>query len=87
MLPGLCHDYCLDYWNQCRYTLSLLLEDLGQQATNLTTTLEEDSKKFCDFLGLKDKQYCYPNVLSNTGKVNTHEFSKTVENKTEKKKI
>ncbi|XP_074536436.1 HHIP-like protein 1 [Halichoeres trimaculatus] len=67
MLPGLCSDYCLDYWNQCRYTLSLLLEDLGnpQQFANLTATLEEDSKKFCDFLELKDKQYCYPNVLTN----------------------
>ncbi|CAJ1065600.1 HHIP-like protein 1 [Xyrichtys novacula] len=67
VLPGLCPDYCLDYWNQCRYTLSLLMEDLGnpQQFANLTATLEEDSKRFCDFLELKDKQYCYPNVLSN----------------------
>uniref|UniRef100_A0A3B4AD39 SRCR domain-containing protein n=1 Tax=Periophthalmus magnuspinnatus TaxID=409849 RepID=A0A3B4AD39_9GOBI len=46
LLPGLCKDYCLDYWRQCRYTLSLL-------------------KLFCDFLELKDRQYCYPNVLSN----------------------
>ncbi|XP_034556229.1 HHIP-like protein 1 [Notolabrus celidotus] len=67
MLPGLCSDYCLDYWNQCRYTLSLLMEDLGNppQFANLTATIEEDSKKFCNFLELKDKQYCYPNVLSN----------------------
>nr|XP_046245804.1 HHIP-like protein 1 [Scatophagus argus] len=68
MLPGLCGDYCSDYWHQCRYTLSLLLEDLRspQQIANLTATLEEDRRKFCDFLELKDKQYCYPNVVSNT---------------------
>lgn len=69
MLPGLCGDYCTDYWNQCRYTLSLLLEDLGvlQQFGNLTAALEEDRKRFCDFLELKDKQYCYPNVLTDAG--------------------
>ncbi|XP_069545283.1 HHIP-like protein 1 [Brachyistius frenatus] len=67
MLPGLCGDYCSDYWLQCRYTLSLLLEDLRspQQFANLTATIEEDRRRFCDFLELKDKQYCYPNVLTN----------------------
>ncbi|XP_044059556.1 HHIP-like protein 1 isoform X2 [Siniperca chuatsi] len=67
MLPGLCGDYCSDYWQQCRYTVSLLLEDSGspQQFANLTATIEEDRRKFCDFLELKDKQYCYPNVLTN----------------------
>ncbi|XP_034721638.1 HHIP-like protein 1 [Etheostoma cragini] len=68
MLPGLCGDYCSDYWQQCRYTLSLLLEESGgpQQFANMTATIEEDRRKFCDFLELKDKQYCYPNVLTNS---------------------
>uniref|UniRef100_A0A8C6T8X7 Si:ch211-136a13.1 n=1 Tax=Neogobius melanostomus TaxID=47308 RepID=A0A8C6T8X7_9GOBI len=67
LLPGLCRNYCLDYWHQCRYTLSLLLEDQGnaQQIYNMTAALEEDSKLFSDFLELKDTQYCYPNVLTN----------------------
>ncbi|XP_035009446.2 HHIP-like protein 1 [Hippoglossus stenolepis] len=67
MLPGLCGDYCSDYWHQCRYTLSLLLEDLGSpyEFANLTATIEEDRRKFCNYLELKDKQYCYPNVLTN----------------------
>uniref|UniRef100_A0A3Q2Z491 Si:ch211-136a13.1 n=1 Tax=Hippocampus comes TaxID=109280 RepID=A0A3Q2Z491_HIPCM len=67
ILPGLCGNYCNDYWNQCRYTLSLLLEDQGSpgQYANLTATLEEDHRLFCEFLELKDKQYCYPNVLTN----------------------
>ncbi|KAJ3590886.1 hypothetical protein NHX12_008834, partial [Muraenolepis orangiensis] len=72
LLPGLCGDYCSDYWHQCRYTLSLVLEGLGgvgldfsARIANLTVGLEEDRGRFCDFLELKDKQYCYPNVLSN----------------------
>lgn len=71
MLPGLCGDYCSEYWHHCRYTLSLLLEDLGnpQQFANLTAAIEEDRNRFCDFLELKDKQYCYPNVLTNEGTV------------------
>lgn len=69
VLPGLCRDYCSHYWRECRYTLSLLLEDLGnpQLFANLTSALEEDQRRFCDFLELKDKQYCYPNVLTDAG--------------------
>ncbi|KAM4742313.1 HHIP-like protein 1 [Anableps anableps] len=66
VLPGLCGDYCSAYWLHCRYTLSLLLEDLGspQQFANFTAAIEENRRQFCDFLELKDKQYCYPNVLT-----------------------
>lgn len=69
VLPGLCGDYCSDYWRQCRYTLGLLLEDVGnsQQFANLTATIEEDHRRFCEFLVLKDKEYCYPSVLTNAG--------------------
>lgn len=68
ILPGLCQDFCAEYWFQCRYTLSLLLEDISMhQYANMTAAIEEDRKRFCDFLELRDKQYCYPNVLTNTG--------------------
>ncbi|XP_063060777.1 HHIP-like protein 1 [Engraulis encrasicolus] len=59
VLPGLCGDYCSDYWRQCRYTLSLLTDH-----NNVTAAMEEDKDMFCDFLVLKDPQYCYPNVLN-----------------------
>ncbi|XP_034025283.1 HHIP-like protein 1 [Thalassophryne amazonica] len=66
ILPGLCDSYCSYYWLQCRYTLSLLLEENGNahQFANLTAVIEEDRRRFCDFLVLNDKQYCYPNVLT-----------------------
>uniref|UniRef100_W5KAU7 HHIP-like protein 1 n=1 Tax=Astyanax mexicanus TaxID=7994 RepID=W5KAU7_ASTMX len=57
-LPGLCRGYCNDYWQQCRYSLSLLTNN------NITETIEENQEKFCDYLELKDPEYCYPNVLS-----------------------
>lgn len=57
-LPGLCRNYCSDYWLHCRYTLSLLTDN------NITAIIEEDHDKFCDYLELKDPEYCYPNVLT-----------------------
>ncbi|XP_053356648.1 HHIP-like protein 1 isoform X2 [Clarias gariepinus] len=57
-LPGLCRNYCSDYWLHCRYTLSLLTDN------SITASIEEDRDKFCDYLELKDPDYCYPNVLS-----------------------
>lgn len=58
-LPGLCGNYCGDFWLHCRYTLSLLINN------NETYAIEEDRSKFCKYLELKDPEYCYPNVLSN----------------------
>uniref|UniRef100_A0A671K5X6 HHIP-like protein 1 n=1 Tax=Sinocyclocheilus anshuiensis TaxID=1608454 RepID=A0A671K5X6_9TELE len=58
-LPGLCGNYCEDFWLHCRYTLSLLIN------SNETHAIEEDRSKFCKYLELKDPEYCYPNVLSN----------------------
>uniref|UniRef100_A0A8C9VS88 Si:ch211-136a13.1 n=1 Tax=Scleropages formosus TaxID=113540 RepID=A0A8C9VS88_SCLFO len=58
-LPGLCAPYCSEFWNYCRYTLSLLLD------SNVTLSIEDDREKFCNFLELKDPEYCYPNVLTN----------------------
>ncbi|XP_072551541.1 HHIP-like protein 1 [Salminus brasiliensis] len=57
-LPGLCRGYCNDFWHQCRYSLSLLTNN------NITETIEENREKFCDYLELKDPEYCYPNVLA-----------------------
>ncbi|XP_036392475.1 HHIP-like protein 1 [Megalops cyprinoides] len=58
-LPGLCSNYCGDFWHQCRYVLSLLTDN------NATVGIEDDQKRFCAFLELKDPEYCYPNVLTN----------------------
>ncbi|XP_033848386.3 HHIP-like protein 1 [Acipenser ruthenus] len=58
-LPGLCGEYCTDFWHRCRSTLSLLMED------DEMIEIEGDRDKFCAFMELKDPEYCYPNVLTN----------------------
>ncbi|KAG2469290.1 HIPL2 protein, partial [Polypterus senegalus] len=59
-LPGLCGDYCTDFWRRCRSTLSLLLTEDAR-----VLEIEGDRDKFCALLELKDPEYCYPNVLTN----------------------
>ncbi|CAI9533758.1 unnamed protein product [Staurois parvus] len=57
-LPGLCGNYCTEFWFQCRSTLSLITDrDLS--------AIESDVAKFCRYLTLDDVNYCYPNVLTN----------------------
>ncbi|XP_068105609.1 HHIP-like protein 1 [Hyperolius riggenbachi] len=58
-LPGLCGNYCTEFWFRCRSTLSLIIE--GKDLSNL----ESDVVKFCRYLTLDDVNYCYPNVLTN----------------------
>ncbi|GCC16770.1 hypothetical protein chiPu_0017337, partial [Chiloscyllium punctatum] len=58
VLPGLCSDYCAEFWKRCRSTLSLLTGDTR------TVDLETDRGKFCSYLELQDPDYCFPNVLS-----------------------
>ncbi|XP_078393078.1 HHIP-like protein 1 [Cetorhinus maximus] len=65
LLPGLCADYCTDFWKYCRSTLSLLTGD------QRTMELESDREKFCGYLELQDLEYCYPNVLS-SNRLNTN---------------
>uniref|UniRef100_A0A8C4RCV0 HHIP-like protein 1 n=1 Tax=Erpetoichthys calabaricus TaxID=27687 RepID=A0A8C4RCV0_ERPCA len=59
-LPGLCGDYCTDFWRRCRSTISLLLTEDAR-----VMEIEGDRDKFCALLELKDPEYCYPNVLTN----------------------
>ncbi|KAM9326449.1 HHIP-like protein 1 [Gastrophryne carolinensis] len=58
-LPGLCGNYCTEFWFQCRSTLSLIIEDKD------LSHIEGDVVKFCRYLKLDDVNYCYPNVLTN----------------------
>ncbi|XP_063793725.1 HHIP-like protein 1 [Pseudophryne corroboree] len=58
-LPGLCGNYCTEFWFRCRSTLSLIIEDRD------LSDIEGDVVKFCRFLTLDDVNYCYPNVLTN----------------------
>ncbi|CAB1331188.1 unnamed protein product [Coregonus sp. 'balchen'] len=58
-LPGLCPDYCSQFWLKCRSTITLLSDD-PQLAE-----AESDQFRFCQHLELEDPDYCYPHLLSN----------------------
>ncbi|XP_068089558.1 HHIP-like protein 2 [Hyperolius riggenbachi] len=58
-LPGLCFDYCSDFYHKCQNYISIL--------TNNTAVLEaaKDRDQFCNLMDLPDPDYCFPDVVQN----------------------
>ncbi|KAK5885788.1 hypothetical protein CesoFtcFv8_016888 [Champsocephalus esox] len=57
-IPGLCPDYCSQFWNECRSTIPLLSDDPH------IAVVKEDRTRLCRYLELDDADYCYPHLLS-----------------------
>ncbi|KAJ4939355.1 hypothetical protein JOQ06_028804 [Pogonophryne albipinna] len=57
-IPGLCPDYCSQFWNKCRSTIPLLSDDPH------IAKVKEDQTRLCRYLELDDADYCYPHLLS-----------------------
>ncbi|XP_029013196.1 HHIP-like protein 1 isoform X2 [Betta splendens] len=58
-LPGLCPDYCHQFWKKCKSTLSVLSDD-----PHIVQVIE-DQAAVCRYLELGDADYCYPHLISN----------------------
>ncbi|XP_058147798.1 LOW QUALITY PROTEIN: HHIP-like protein 1 [Dasypus novemcinctus] len=58
-VPGLCEDYCLAMWQECRALFRHLSPDRELWA------LEGNRAKFCRYLALDDVDYCFPRLLVN----------------------
>ncbi|KAG9268901.1 HHIP-like protein 1 [Astyanax mexicanus] len=58
-IPGLCPDYCSQFYSKCRSTIPLLSDDPQ------LLELQHDQSRLCQRLGLDDLDYCYPHLLSN----------------------
>ncbi|KAG7226125.1 hypothetical protein INR49_014218, partial [Caranx melampygus] len=58
-IPGLCPDYCSQFWNKCSSTVPLLSDDPH------ITRVKGDQTRLCQYLALDDMDYCYPHILSN----------------------
>lgn len=56
--PGLCHDYCEQFFTHCRDTIPYL--------TNDKRLIDADTASaFCQMVSLTDKDYCYPDLINN----------------------
>ncbi|KAM8917142.1 HHIP-like protein 1 isoform 2-T3 [Spinachia spinachia] len=58
-IPGLCPDYCLEFWKKCSSTIPFLSNN------SLTAKVKENQTRLCQYLKLDDDDYCYPHLLSN----------------------
>ncbi|XP_009073597.1 PREDICTED: HHIP-like protein 1, partial [Acanthisitta chloris] len=58
-IPGLCQDYCMQVWQNCRSIFRHLSADRELIA------LENNMAKFCHYLALEDTDYCFPHLLAN----------------------
>ncbi|XP_075057076.1 HHIP-like protein 2 [Mixophyes fleayi] len=59
ILPGLCFNYCSDFYFTCRSTISLMTDD------KKIMEAEKDRDLFCNLLELPDEDYCFPDVIQN----------------------
>uniref|UniRef100_A0A3Q0SDH6 HHIP like 1 n=1 Tax=Amphilophus citrinellus TaxID=61819 RepID=A0A3Q0SDH6_AMPCI len=58
-IPGLCSDYCFQFWKKCHFTIPFLSGDPN------IAKVKGNQTRLCDYLELHDKDYCYPHLLSN----------------------
>ncbi|XP_017537931.2 HHIP-like protein 1 isoform X1 [Pygocentrus nattereri] len=58
-IPGLCPNYCSQFYFKCKSTISLLSND------SRLLELQHDRSRFCQDLELDDQDYCYPHLLTN----------------------
>ncbi|XP_076605482.1 HHIP-like protein 1 [Chaetodon auriga] len=58
-IPGLCPDYCSQFWKKCSSTIPFLSDDPH------IARVKDDQTRLCQHLELEDMDYCYPHLLSN----------------------
>ncbi|XP_053553454.1 HHIP-like protein 1 [Bombina bombina] len=59
-IAGLCMDYCVDVWRNCRSIFRHMTSDKH------LLSLEGNMAKFCRYLALDDNDYCFPHLLVNS---------------------
>lgn len=58
--PGLCNNYCRDFYRQCRNIVSYFTQDL-----NIQQHVSYGTSAFCEYVRLSDNDYCYPELKTN----------------------
>ncbi|XP_030212668.1 HHIP-like protein 1 [Gadus morhua] len=58
-IPGLCPDYCAQFWKKCSSALEYLSDDPH------LAKVKADQALLCQYLQLGDGDYCYPDIVNN----------------------
>nr|XP_022332698.1 HHIP-like protein 2 isoform X2 [Crassostrea virginica] len=58
--PGLCNNYCRDFYRQCRNIVSYFTQD-----PNIQQHVSYGTSAFCEYVRLSDNDYCYPELKTN----------------------
>ncbi|KAM4724247.1 HHIP-like protein 1 [Anableps anableps] len=58
-IPGLCPDYCSQFWKECRSIIPFLSDYTP------INQAKDNQNHLCKLLELDDADYCYPHLLSN----------------------
>lgn len=58
--PGLCNNYCRDFYRSCRQIVSYLTQD-----SNVLQHVSYGTSAFCEYISLSDQDYCYPELKTN----------------------
>ncbi|XP_077993348.1 HHIP-like protein 2 isoform X1 [Glandiceps talaboti] len=59
-LPGLCTDYCLDFYNECQHVIEYMVQE-----STILSAAQSSATGLCNLVAAIDVGYCYPDVLAN----------------------
>ena len=81
--PALCGSYCKDFYFSCRDLVKYYMEEVGysytEEAIRLETAVNQNETEFCSKVAVLDKDYCYPELLTNpilNGNISIEKVSK-----------
>ncbi|XP_060553036.1 HHIP-like protein 1 isoform X2 [Ruditapes philippinarum] len=67
--PALCGPYCKDFYYSCKDLVKYYMEEVGgayfEEAMRLDAAVNQNETEFCSKVAVMDKDYCYPELLSN----------------------
>ncbi|XP_053315121.1 HHIP-like protein 2 [Spea bombifrons] len=61
ILPGLCFNYCSEFYMKCHGTIPFLTDD-----HHIQEAYRMDEVSFCNLLSLPDPDYCFPDLIEKT---------------------
>ncbi|XP_077980158.1 HHIP-like protein 2 [Glandiceps talaboti] len=73
IFPGLCRDYCLEFYEKCSHVIQYMTDDES------VISASETGPAFCEYIRASDEDYCYPDILDDD--VLAEELTTAIDNK------